>query len=181
MLPNPLETVETRPAAPDGLAAPDSRIEVAPESLAGRPATREKARSSRGRGVPECAGVGTLLLAPRHGVVGSENPRGSSHFEAYRTLPGTLFFLRAEVFGSAEEFLALGGFDTPACVVADFRMAGGSGLDLKQRLTERGSTMPVLLITALDKKEMRQRARDADVAGFLRKPVDDQASIDAIE
>ena len=87
----------------------------------------------------------------------------------------------SEVFGSAEEFLALGSFETPACVVADFRMAGGSGLDLKHQLTDRGLTMPLLLITALDTKEMRQRARDAGVAGFLRKPVDDQALIDAIE
>ncbi len=88
---------------------------------------------------------------------------------------------RSEVFESADELLALENFETPACVVADFRMAGGSGLELKQRLTDRGSTMPLILITALDTKEMRQKARDAGVAGYLRKPVDDQALIDAIE
>lgn len=86
-----------------------------------------------------------------------------------------------ETFSCAAGLLALERFTHPSCVVADLRMPGDSGFEIRRQLAERGETIPVILVTALDTAEMRQRARQAGVAGFLRKPVDDQALIDAIE
>lgn len=40
--------------------------------------------------------------------------------------------------------------------------------------------MPVIFITAFDSKEIRQQAKEAGAAGYLRKPVDDQALLDTI-
>jgi len=54
----------------------------------------------------------------------------------------------AQSFASAEEFLQdYDGF-RPACVVADLRMLGMSGLELQQALHQRGSTVPVVIVTA---------------------------------
>jgi FixJ family two-component response regulator len=84
-------------------------------------------------------------------------------------------------FASLGELLATEHFHEPACVIADVRMPGGSGLDLPERLRDCGSWLPVIIVTAHDTEQMRAEARRAGVAGYFRKPVDDQALIDAIE
>ncbi len=60
-------------------------------------------------------------------------------------------------------------------------MSGGSGLDLPKKLHDQGSWLPVIIVTAHDTEEMRAKARQVGVVGYFRKPVDDQALIDAIE
>ena len=87
----------------------------------------------------------------------------------------------AEAFASLAEFVAVEEFKEPGCVITDMRMRGGSGLDVQKVLCERGSFLPVILVTAHDTEEMRAEARRAGVAGYFRKPVDDQALIDAVE
>jgi FixJ family two-component response regulator len=84
-------------------------------------------------------------------------------------------------FRSVGELIATERFAEPACVIADGRMLGGSGLELPRKLRARGSSLPVIILTAHDTEEMRAEARQAGVAGYFRKPVDDQALIDAIE
>jgi FixJ family two-component response regulator len=93
--------------------------------------------------------------------------------------------LRAEgidvqVFESARHFLASNFTDQNACLVTDVKMCGLSGLELQQKLIAMGSMLPVILITGLDTEETRARARESGIAGYLRKPVDDQALLDAI-
>ena len=46
--------------------------------------------------------------------------------------------LRAEAFSSAEEFLARYTPDSQGCLVTDVRMTGMSGLELQDRLAEKG-------------------------------------------
>ena len=87
----------------------------------------------------------------------------------------------AATFTSVAELIATERFDEPACVIADGRMHGGSGLELPKELRSRGRRLPVIIVTAHDTEEMRAEARQAGVAGYFRKPVDDQALIDAIE
>jgi FixJ family two-component response regulator len=84
-------------------------------------------------------------------------------------------------FASVGEFIATECFLEPACVIADARMPGGSGLDLLEKLRARGSGLPVIIVTAHATPEIRAQARQAGVDGYFRKPVDDQALIDAIE
>jgi FixJ family two-component response regulator len=83
-------------------------------------------------------------------------------------------------FGSLEEFLARPLACANACVVADVRMPGANGLSLPQLLKERGMHLPIIYVTAHDTEETRERARRGGAAGYFRKPVDDQALIDAI-
>ena len=84
-------------------------------------------------------------------------------------------------FASVGELIATERFKEPACVIADGRIPGGSGLSLPKKLRDRGLEIPVIIVTAHDTEEMRAEAKQAGVSGYFRKPVDDQVLIDAIE
>ena len=83
-------------------------------------------------------------------------------------------------FESSEDFLEYEFRDHNACLVADVKMRGLGGLELKQELTKRGSKLPVILITAFDTDEIREQAKKSGAKGYFRKPVDDQALLDSI-
>ena len=55
-----------------------------------------------------------------------------------------------------------------------------SGLELHQELIERGFRLPVIFITGFDDEEARSQAGKSGAFGYFRKPVDDQALLDAI-
>ena len=57
--------------------------------------------------------------------------------------------LRTETYGSAREFLEACDPSRPGCMVLDVRMPGMSGLELLERLPEKGITLPVIVITCL--------------------------------
>jgi FixJ family two-component response regulator len=84
-------------------------------------------------------------------------------------------------FESARQFLDSKFTDRNACLVTDVKMRGISGLELQQKLIDRGSELPVILITGFDTEETRAQARKLGVAAYFRKPVDDQALLDAIQ
>lgn len=86
----------------------------------------------------------------------------------------------ARTFGGAEEFLANLQTERPACVLLDITMPGATGLDVQARLNEKGVRLPVIAVSARDDEETRRLARELGVQFFLRKPVDDQALLDAI-
>ncbi len=83
-------------------------------------------------------------------------------------------FASMEAFAEAD----LGGPD--ACVIADVRMPGGSGLDLPELMRRKGRELPVIILTAQDTEPTRAAAKRAGAAAFFRKPVDDQALLDVI-
>lgn len=83
-------------------------------------------------------------------------------------------------FESLASLLAANLKTKDACVVADVRLEHEDGLVLPRLLAERGIKIPVVFLTAVDSPDMRDRACEAGGAAFFRKPVDDQALIDAI-
>ena len=85
-----------------------------------------------------------------------------------------------ETFSSAEEFLSNPRQDEDACILIDIRMPGLTGFDLQKRLLSQGIRMPVIVISASDDVQTRERARELGAVNFFRKPVDDQALLDAI-
>lgn len=86
-----------------------------------------------------------------------------------------------QTFASPEEFAAASLPGEAVCLVADVRMRGGGGLRLAQRLHEVGRPLPIILVSADDGAEVRQRALELGVTGFFHKPVDGRALLDAIE
>jgi FixJ family two-component response regulator len=88
--------------------------------------------------------------------------------------------LEAETFSSAEEFLKNPKPNKNACIIIDIRMPGLTGLDLQRRLKALGIRIPVIVISASDDIQVREEARELGAVAFFRKPIDDQALLDAI-
>lgn len=89
--------------------------------------------------------------------------------------------MNAETFSSGAEFLDSIKEHQPDCVVLDLHMPQVNGFGVQARLAETGSRVPVVIITGHDSTESRERALAAGAAAYLRKPVDDQALLDAIQ
>lgn len=89
--------------------------------------------------------------------------------------------LPAKGFASAEEFLAQYDPAASGCLVLDVRMPGMSGLQLQQQLRERGSTLPVIVITGHADVSMAVRAMQNGALTFLEKPSQDQELWRSIE
>ena len=69
----------------------------------------------------------------------------------------------------AERALALGIYDL---AILDIGLPGQSGLEVLRSLRARRSTMPVLMLTALDTLEDRVRGLDLGADDYLAKPFD---------
>jgi FixJ family two-component response regulator len=75
-----------------------------------------------------------------------------------------------ETFGSGEEVLAVEPSLWPDCLVVDIRLRTIGGFDLHGQLRAAGLRSPVIFITA-----------DEGAAAFLRKPMNDDDLLAAIE
>jgi two-component system, LuxR family, response regulator FixJ len=92
-----------------------------------------------------------------------------SHRRATQSLLRSAGFSTA-VFADAESFLSSAIRASAACLVADMRMPGMSGLELYQALVASGDGIPTILITAYANDDTRLRARNAGITCFLGKP-----------
>ena len=89
--------------------------------------------------------------------------------------------LTAQTFASAQEFLDSDiSCDDDSCLITDVQMPGKTGLELQRELRETGKEFPVIFVTAHDTDEARSQTKKAGAVGYFRKPVDDQALLDAI-
>lgn len=75
------------------------------------------------------------------------------------------------VFASAEDFLAAVTPDMAGCVLLDLRLPGLSGLELQERLVERGCLLPAVFLTAHGELPAGVRAMKQGAVDFLEKPV----------
>lgn len=75
------------------------------------------------------------------------------------------------IFASAEDFLAAATPDPAGCVLLDLRLPGLSGLELQERLVERGCLIPVVFLTAHGELPAGVRAMKQGAVDFLEKPV----------
>jgi FixJ family two-component response regulator len=88
--------------------------------------------------------------------------------------------LPAQAFASAEEFLKSGQQQQTACLIADIRMPGMSGLELQARLNADQCRIPTIFITAHGDERMRMQALRAGAVEFLTKPFDNKALIESV-
>jgi len=75
-------------------------------------------------------------------------------------------------FASAEDFLDSGQQHETACLIADIRMPGMSGLDLQAKLNADHCPIPIIFITAHGDEQMRLQAMRGGAVKFLGKPFD---------
>ena len=88
--------------------------------------------------------------------------------------------LPSRTFESAEEFLSSGQQHETACLIADIRMSGMSGLELQATLNAEHCRIPTIFITAHGDARMRMQALRAGAVEFLAKPFDNQALLDSV-
>jgi FixJ family two-component response regulator len=87
---------------------------------------------------------------------------------------------RSLAFASGEEFLNSGEVERVACLIADIRMPGMSGLDLQAKLNADHCPIPTIFITAHGDERMRLQAMRGGAVKFLAKPFDDAILLDSV-
>jgi len=82
------------------------------------------------------------------------------------------FGFKTAVFASAEAFLTSSSLPDTDCLITDVQMPDMSGIELFEALRLRGTTLPVIFMTAFPEERIRRRAQEAGAIGFLAKPFD---------
>ena len=78
---------------------------------------------------------------------------------------------QALAFDSATAFLLAYPSLQPGCIVMDLTMPGMNGLELQQRLIEKGCRWPVIVLTGHGDNDNVERAMAAGALAFLEKPL----------
>src|ERR1700689_1512196 len=73
--------------------------------------------------------------------------------------------LRAEVFGSTEEFVNAARPQVPSCLVLDVRLPGMSGLEFQEELAKTGIRIPIIFVTAHGDIPMTSRGSSNPIIG----------------
>jgi FixJ family two-component response regulator len=88
--------------------------------------------------------------------------------------------LRAETFGTAQQFLSSKRPDGPSCLVLDVRLPGVNGLDFQRQLADSGIRIPIIFITGYGDIPMSVKAMKSGAVEFLPKPFRDEDLLNAI-
>jgi FixJ family two-component response regulator len=88
--------------------------------------------------------------------------------------------LEAVTFESAEDLLSSGRLREIACLIADVRMPGMSGLELQARLRAERYPIPIIFITAHGDAKMRIQAMRDGAVEFLTKPFDNTVLLEIV-
>ena len=88
--------------------------------------------------------------------------------------------LASITFPDARSFLAGHAMRPQACLIADVRMPGMSGIELLEALQASGKALPVIIITGHGDIAMAVRAMKNGAADFIEKPFHDQTLLDAV-
>ena len=88
---------------------------------------------------------------------------------------------RVRCFDSAESFLARFDPREVACLIADIRMDGMSGLELQDKLLERKSPLPIVFITGHGDVPMAVNTMKKGAMDFIEKPFKEDALVALVE
>jgi FixJ family two-component response regulator len=86
-----------------------------------------------------------------------------------------------ETFPSARDFLGSTPWTRSACLVLDIYLEGMNGFELQEQLAADRVAIPIIFMTAHDDAVTRERIRRSGAAGYLGKPFDGRALLDAIQ
>jgi FixJ family two-component response regulator len=88
---------------------------------------------------------------------------------------------RVRCFDSAESFLSRFDPREVACVLADIRMDGMSGLELQDKLIERKSPLPIVFITGHGDVPMAVSSMKKGAMDFIEKPFKEEELVSLVE
>ena len=83
-------------------------------------------------------------------------------------------------FTSGVEFLKEKEID-PGCILLDVRMPGMDGIQVQQELRDRGSTIPVIVMTGHGDVNVAVQAMKAGAVDFIEKPFEKAALLAALD
>ncbi|MFG1351241.1 response regulator FixJ [Xanthobacter autotrophicus] len=89
-----------------------------------------------------------------------------------------------QTHASARHFLDAGmpaADPSMSCIITDVRMPDMTGIDLLQHLQEKGSSVPVIVVTGHGDVPLAVEAMKLGAADFLEKPFDDVAILDTVK
>jgi FixJ family two-component response regulator len=87
---------------------------------------------------------------------------------------------KTRTFASAETFLQSPSPRETRCLILDVQMPNMSGIELQERLSELGFTIPIIFVTAYPDESVKQRAMEAGAVAFLLKPLDGHRFVDCL-
>jgi FixJ family two-component response regulator len=88
--------------------------------------------------------------------------------------------IKAERFGSAEEFIATWTHDCPGCLMLDARLPGMTGVEFQEQLIRSGVPIPIIFMTAHGDVPMVRKVLKAGAVEFLTKPFEKEEMLVAI-
>jgi FixJ family two-component response regulator len=88
--------------------------------------------------------------------------------------------IRVKTFENAHAFLDQYDSEERGCLVLDVRMPGMSGLELQERLSTTGVSLPVVMVTGYGDVPMAVRALKSGALDFIEKPFTDQELLDRV-
>jgi FixJ family two-component response regulator len=86
-----------------------------------------------------------------------------------------------ETFSCGREFLDSLAEHRPDCSIVDQHLPGLSGLEVQQHLVQQRIDLPCIILTGKDEPGLRERALASGVAAYLKKPLDADSLLVAIE
>jgi len=84
-------------------------------------------------------------------------------------------------FADAQTLLERFHADNAVCAFLDIRMPGLSGIELQKLLADRGSNLPIIVLTAYGDVPMAVEAMKAGAIDFIEKPGSEEQLLSAIE
>jgi FixJ family two-component response regulator len=86
----------------------------------------------------------------------------------------------AEAFGSAAVFLESLSERTPQCLILDVHMPAMTGLELQECLLHIDARIPLIVITAYDDADTRERCLALKAGWYFCKPVEGDDLLEAV-
>ncbi len=120
-----------------------------------------------------------MSLIPKRGTVYVVDDDEAVRDSVQWLLEGQDF--RVRCFESAETFLARYDPREVACMIVDIRMNGMSGLELQDRLVERGSPLPIAIITGHGDVPLAVDTMKKGALDFIQKPFKEEQLISLVE
>ena len=120
-----------------------------------------------------------MSLIPKRGTVYVVDDDEAVRDSVQWLLEGQDF--RVRCFESAETFLARYDPREVACLIVDIRMDGMSGLELQDRLVERGSPLPIAIITGHGDIPLAVDTMKKGALDFIQKPFKEEQLISLVE